>query len=243
VSVTDVCVVAVSCARVSGAWVTAVAGQGPDFVMCVTDPVSEQLAELQLTLGEGPCHDVLASAAPVLAGGLADDHARQWPAFAPEAGQFGARAVFAFPLAVGAILAGTMGLYRDSPGPLTRAQLGDTLLLADSTTALLIDSTGHDSAETARGPGPDGQAPDLAAHRAEVDQATGMLILQLGATITGRSPGSALTPMPGTGGSPTWPPTSSPDACDCTPTPTQTPTRLRAPGHDAIRQPAGSSGQ
>jgi len=159
VSVTDVCVVAVSCARVSGAWVTAVAGQGPDFVMCVTDPVSEQLAELQLTLGEGPCHDVLASAAPVLAGGLADDHARQWPAFAPEAGQFGARAVFAFPLAVGAILAGTMGLYRDSPGPLTRAQLGDTLLLADSTTALLIDSTGHDSegSGTGRaGPGPGG---------------------------------------------------------------------------------------
>jgi hypothetical protein len=31
----------------------------PDFVMCVTDLVSEQLAELRLTTGEGPCHDVL----------------------------------------------------------------------------------------------------------------------------------------------------------------------------------------
>jgi hypothetical protein len=34
--------------------------------MCVTDRVSEQLAELHLTLGEGPGHDVLAAAAPVL---------------------------------------------------------------------------------------------------------------------------------------------------------------------------------
>jgi hypothetical protein len=33
----------------------------------VTDPAGERLAELQLTLVEGPCHDVLASAAPVLA--------------------------------------------------------------------------------------------------------------------------------------------------------------------------------
>ena len=61
VSVADVCAIAVSCAQVTGAWVTAASGQGPDFVMCVTDPVSEQLAELQLTLGEGPCHDVLAT--------------------------------------------------------------------------------------------------------------------------------------------------------------------------------------
>jgi hypothetical protein len=31
----------------------------PDFVMCVTDLGSEQLAQLRLTTGEGPCHDVL----------------------------------------------------------------------------------------------------------------------------------------------------------------------------------------
>jgi len=183
VSVADVCAVAVSCARVSGGWVTAAADGGPDFVMCVTGPVSEQLAELQLTLGEGPCHDVLASAAPVLAGGLADGQDGRWPAFAPGAGQLGVAAVFAFPLAVGAVLAGTMGLYRDSPGPLTRAQLGDSLLLADAATMLLIDGAGRDGDGAAAGAGLDGQAPDLAAHRAEVDQATGMLTLQLGVTL------------------------------------------------------------
>ena len=71
-SVADVCAVAVSSAQLSGSWVVAARGTDPDFVMCVTDPVSEQLAELQLTLGEGPCHDVLASAGPVLAGDLGD---------------------------------------------------------------------------------------------------------------------------------------------------------------------------
>jgi hypothetical protein len=83
VSVADVCAVAVGSAQVNGAWVTVSGDRGPDFVMCVTDPVGEQLAELQLTLGEGPCHDVLASAAPVLAADLGDERSgRRWPGFA-----------------------------------------------------------------------------------------------------------------------------------------------------------------
>jgi hypothetical protein len=38
VSVADVCAVAVGCAQLSGAWVTAWGGRRPDFVMCVTGP-------------------------------------------------------------------------------------------------------------------------------------------------------------------------------------------------------------
>jgi hypothetical protein len=65
--------------------------------MCVSAPVSEQLAELQLTLGQGPGHDVLTSATPPLAGDIDDEEpGRQWPAFTAEAGKLGARAVFAF---------------------------------------------------------------------------------------------------------------------------------------------------
>jgi hypothetical protein len=80
--------------------------------MHVTNPVCEQLAELQLTPGEGPCLDVLASAAPVLAADLGDNESsRRGPAFTPEAGEHGAGAVFALALIVGAIRAGVMGLY------------------------------------------------------------------------------------------------------------------------------------
>jgi ANTAR domain/GAF domain len=186
-SVADVCAVAAGSGQLSGAWVAAARDEEPEFLMCTTDPVCERLAELQLTLGEGPCHDVLASAAPVLAADLGDaESSRRWPAFTPEAREGGAGAVFAFPLIVGAIRAGVLGLYRRSPGSLRDGQLGDLLILADMATMLLLDSLSDGAAAAADGPIDgawlDGQSPDLAMHRAEIDQATGMLTVQLGAT-------------------------------------------------------------
>jgi hypothetical protein len=59
------------------------------------------------------------------------------------AGLLGARAVFAFPLTIGVIRPGVMRLYRSSPGPLARAQLGDRLLFSDTATVLLLDGVGH----------------------------------------------------------------------------------------------------
>jgi ANTAR domain len=187
VSVADVCAVAVSSARLGGAWLVAARGGDPDFVMCVTDPVSEQLAEVQLTMGEGPCHDVLSLHVPVLAADLGDaESGRRWPAFTPAACQLGAGAVFAFPLTVGVIRAGVLGLYRGWPGPLLGGQFGDLLILADAATVLLLGGTpgatedGDGAIKDGDGAGLDGQAPDLALHRAEIDQATGMLTEQLG---------------------------------------------------------------
>jgi ANTAR domain/GAF domain len=185
VMIDDVCAVAVSSAQASGAWVVAASSRGPDFVMCVTDQVSEQLAELQQMLGEGPCHDVLAAAAPVLAADLRDqESSRRWPAFAPEARRTGTSAIFAFPLVIGAIRAGVISLYRNSAGPLSSLELRDCLLLADTATVLLLDSLdgGAASAASRDGTRPDGQSPDLAVHRVEIDQATGMLTVQLGVT-------------------------------------------------------------
>jgi ANTAR domain len=180
VSVADVCAVAAGSAQLNGAWLAAARNGGPDFLMCATGLVSEQLAELQLTLGEGPCRDVLALAAPVLAADLGDEEfSRRWPAFTPAARRLGAAAVFVFPLIVGAIRAGVMGLYRGSAGPLPDGQLGDLLILADAATVMLLGSA-DGYAENGDGTGLNGQAPDLALHRAEIDQATGMLTVQLG---------------------------------------------------------------
>jgi hypothetical protein len=189
VSVADVCAVAAGSGQLDGAWVAAARNGEPDFVMFVTDPVCERLPELQLTVGEGPCHDVLASAAPVLAADLGDaESGRRWPAFTPEARGLGTGALFVFPLVVGAIRAGVMGLYRRCAGPLTGGQLGDLLILADAATLLLLDAADGPAAAAdgdADGDGGwlDGQTPDLALHRAEVDQATGMLTVQLGVPI------------------------------------------------------------
>ena len=79
-----------------------------------------------------------------------------------------------------------MGLYRASPGPLPHASLGDGLILADAATMLLPDGLRHNgdgAAAPSGGPAVDGQSPDLALHRAEIDQATGMLTMQLGVGI------------------------------------------------------------
>lgn len=187
VSVADVCAVAIGSVQLSGAWVAATRNDGPDLVMCATDPVCEQLAELQLTLGEGPCRDVLSSAAPVLTADLGDTEAgRRWPAFTPEALELGAGAIFGFPLIVGAILPGVMGVYRRSAGLLTGGQLGDLLILADIAVMLLLGGIGEGAAAGADGDGAwlEGQSPDLALHRAEIDQATGMLTVQLGVPVT-----------------------------------------------------------
>ena len=184
VSAGDACAAAVAAVEVSGAWLIAARGAEAGHLMRVTDEVSELLAELQLTLGEGPGPDAAASGGPVLASDLGEVGAvRRWPAFAPAACQAGAAAIFAFPLQVGAIRAGVMGLYRERPGSLSAFQLGDALVFADTATLLLLDAQDQTAGEAAAGSGPGGQPPDLALHRAEIDQATGMLTEQLGVGI------------------------------------------------------------
>jgi hypothetical protein len=73
-----------------------------------------------------------------------------------------------------------MGLYRGSPGPLSVGELGDLLVLADVATVMLLSSAYADGDDGDGAAELDGQAPDLALHRAEIDQATGMLTVQLG---------------------------------------------------------------
>ena len=184
-SAADVCAAVVPGVAVTGAWLCAAPDARAGHLMQVTDEVGRRLAELQLTLGEGPLLDASASGGPVLASDLADGESGvRWPAFAPAASRAGAAAVFAFPLVVGAIRAGVLGLYRDRPGPLSDFQFGDALVFADTATMLLLDAQDGAAGGNGPGAGPGGQPADLASHRAEIDQATGMLTEQLGVSIT-----------------------------------------------------------
>ena len=185
VSAADACVAAVAATEVSGAWLIAASGAEAGHLMQVTDEVSGLLAELELTLGEGPGPDAVASGGPVLASDLDEGEAvRRWPVFAPAARQAGASAIFVFPLRIGVIQAGVMGLYRDRSGPLSGSQLGDALVFADTATLLLLGAQDQAAGEGPAGSGPGGQPADLTRHRAEIDQATGMLTEQLGVGIT-----------------------------------------------------------
>ena len=160
VSAVDVCAAAVEALPVSGAWVTARSTAGMAHLMCVTDEVSEQLAELQMTLGEGPEQDAFTSGSPVLISDLDDgDAARSWPGFTPQARQVKAAAIFALPLRIGAIRVGSLGLYRDTPGPLSTLEFGDALILAEIATVVLLDSQHPDGQAAAAGTGPGRAAP------------------------------------------------------------------------------------
>lgn len=182
VSSADACAAVVAAVGVSGAWLTAAVRGDAGHVMDVTDGTGEVLAELELTLGEGPARDAIDSGGPVLASDLSTVYtAQRWPGFAPAALLAGVAAVFVFPLRIGAIRAGVMGLYRDRPGSLTAFQLGDALVFADTATLLLMEA--EDLTAGDGGPRSGGQPEHLAAHRAEIDQATGMLTEQLGVSI------------------------------------------------------------
>jgi hypothetical protein len=184
VYVADVCAAALAAVEVSGAGVMTGTGAGSGHVMCATDEISEELAELQLTLGEGPWPDASAAGGPVLSSDLAAaDVAVRWPGFAVAARQAGAAAIFVFPLQIGAIRVGALELYRNRPGPLSTDQLGDALVLADTAVVLLLEGQDRAAGLAGSRPGPAGQPAALALHRAEIDQATGMLTEQLGVGI------------------------------------------------------------
>jgi hypothetical protein len=98
--------------------------------------------------------------------------------YTPAAHEGGVRAVFAFPLQIGAARLGVLDLFRECVGPLTGDELPLALTLADVTVAALLDRQEDGSAGYAD--------DDLAAaveHRAELFQAQGMVMVQLGVTI------------------------------------------------------------
>jgi hypothetical protein len=98
------------------------------------------------------------------------------------------RALFALPLQWGAVNLGVLDLYRRTPGGLNEGQRRDALAAMD-TAALMMLTLRTDPADTtdlAGGGDPgawagrDGWLEPMVAGRAEIHQATGMVLAQLG---------------------------------------------------------------
>jgi len=115
----------------SGAGIMLIFGDVPRGSVCTTNKVSDVIEQLQYGLGEGPCLDAYHQDRPVLEPDLDEPHPPRWPAFAGPAVEAGVRAIFGFPLHVGAVRLGALDLYRDRPGPLTDEQHADALVMAD----------------------------------------------------------------------------------------------------------------
>ncbi len=146
--------------------------------VAASDAASKALEELQFTLGEGPCIDAYSSRRPVLEPDLSTHGIRRWPGYAPAAQQHGVKAVFAFPLQVGAARAGALDIYRDSPGSLSAGALAQAFTFAEVAMGLLVD--GQQGADGSWN-GPD--LDDVLAYRLEVYQAQGMVMVDLGVGI------------------------------------------------------------
>jgi GAF domain/ANTAR domain len=162
---------------ISGAGLSMVTPAGARGIVCSTDVVSARLEDLQFTLGEGPCFDAARTGSPILISDLGetDDLAiERWPTFLGGAIAVGARALFVFPLRVGAISVGALDLYRDRVGDLTPDELPAAFMAADAAAiALLRFEVGRAAVFS--------DNPDtLVGYQFQVHQATGMVQAQLG---------------------------------------------------------------
>jgi hypothetical protein len=124
----------------NGAGVMLMSGDVPGGSLCTTNDVSSLIEELQYSLGEGPCVDAYRQDKVVTEPDLADPASPRWFAFSPPAIEAGVRAVFGFPLRVGAVRLGALDLYRDSPGPLSSDQHADALVVADVAARWVLDA-------------------------------------------------------------------------------------------------------
>lgn len=125
------CEVCAEVAATTGAGIMLMSGDVARGSICTTDRVSALIEELQYSLGEGPCVDAYQTDRPVAEPDLADPVTPRWQAFTGPVLDAGVRAVFGFPLRVGAVRLGAMNLYSDRAGALSDAQHADALVMAD----------------------------------------------------------------------------------------------------------------
>lgn len=168
------CAAAVGALSASGVSVSVLAENGVPGVTAASDTVSRRIEELQFVLGEGPCIEAFADRRPVLAPDLADGALSRWPVYASAAYDSGVRAVFAFPLQVGASRLGVLEVLRPEPGRLTAAELGLALTFTEVAVTALLDR------QADAGPGAAADGLDRAMERrVELFQAQGMVMVQL----------------------------------------------------------------
>jgi GAF domain-containing protein len=164
---------------VTGAGIMLITGDVAHGSACTTDTVSALVEQLQYDLGEGPCLDAYHQDHPVLEPDLADPDTPRWMAFTVTAVDAGARAVFGFPLRIGAVRLGALNLYNDRPGNLTDDQYMDALVMSDLAAHALLLLQAHAP--------PDTMAAELEASanlQSVVHQATGMVAVQLDVPVS-----------------------------------------------------------
>jgi hypothetical protein len=149
---------------------TIVLGHPPQrILMCATDEDAARLDQIHEVLGEGPGTDALRSGEPVIAV-LRHAEPYRWPMFGEAAVDIlGEVTLYAVPMRAATSVLGMLTLYQRGNGPVV-GDMSVATALADAVgAALLRESETHDLGTW----GPWNE-------RAQIDQATGIVIAQLG---------------------------------------------------------------
>jgi len=162
----------------TGAGIMLMSGDQPVGSLCSTDEVSALIEDLQYTLGEGPCVDAYRLDMAVGEPDLADPAVPRWLAFAGPAVDAGVRAIFGFPMGVGAARVGALNLYSDTPGPLSHDQHADAVVMAEIAAEAVLAMQAGESAGVLAAELEDGSNFQFVVH-----QAAGMVSAQLDVSV------------------------------------------------------------
>lgn len=164
---------------VTGASISVIGRQMRRMTVCSSDSVAGRLEGLQFDLGEGPQWEVMKTGMPVLSADLSPRATASWQVFGDAAARLGAAALFAFPLAMGAVTVGVISFYRTTPGALDARMLALARSLTNQVAGAAVKAT-ICSAEAKVAP----EAAGTATMRPKVHQATGMILVQLEISAT-----------------------------------------------------------
>ncbi len=172
------CAACVTLLPVDGAAISLVFDGASSGTLGASDSSARIYDELQFTLGEGPCLDAVTHRIPMLVVDLSAEP--RWPAYGPAMLAHDIRAVYAMPIVVAAEFIGALDLFCARPDQLDPAGLAGGIAAAELAGITVLDLLDADLQAAASEPGSNAWAELNALTRAEVSQATGMLVAQLG---------------------------------------------------------------
>lgn len=169
----SLCRTATEITELDGAGISLTSSGDTMTSLCASDSVAQSLIDLEVTVGEGPGTNVTRSGNVVSEADLLEPSSHRWPFYAPAALDLGVRAVFGFPVRVGAIRFGALSLFRLSPGPLSAAQTSDGYLMASVVARSVLSMQAGASPDELLNEFRGGATLDFRVH-----QAAGMLAVQ-----------------------------------------------------------------
>ena len=166
------CAVAAEFMALDGAGIAMISDSEDLTSLCTSNNAAGALMDLEITLGEGPAVDASHGDANEDTN-LLKESASNWETYRPEAAALGARAVFGFPVRLGAIRFGALSLFRTTPGPLNAEQDSDAYLMASVIGRAILSTQAGGSQENLVGELNGASMLDFRVH-----QAAGMLAVQ-----------------------------------------------------------------